>query len=146
MIDGHGQSHGDIVPEEVLEQLPRGGGDGGKVASQGECAEHPSHRTQSRIEEMQIGAVRMHKYGNVAIPIRQYPRQEPDAANLLVRNPWGGQPVRAVPTPTKSRSHIELRDRNHLILAMGRANDAIVWKQDAYFKDIEGVKYNEKKG
>jgi predicted nucleic acid-binding protein len=32
-----------------------------------------------------------------------------------------------------------------LILATARANDAILWTQDEHFKDIDGVKYIEKK-
>lgn len=32
-----------------------------------------------------------------------------------------------------------------IILATARAHDAILWTQDEHFKDIEGVKYKEKK-
>ena len=32
-----------------------------------------------------------------------------------------------------------------IILATARANDAVLWTQDAHFKSIEGVKYIEKK-
>lgn len=32
-----------------------------------------------------------------------------------------------------------------IILASARANNATLWTQDAHFKDIEGVKYIEKK-
>jgi len=32
-----------------------------------------------------------------------------------------------------------------IILATARANNATLWTQDAHFKDIEGVKYIEKK-
>ena len=56
MIDGHRQSHGDIVPkkspnnsreaEEMEERSP----------VKGNTQEHPSHRTQSRTEGMQVGA------------------------------------------------------------------------------------------
>ena len=41
---------------------------------------------------------------------------------------------------------LKLAMADSIILATGRANDAIVWTQDAHFKDIEGVKYFEKKG
>lgn len=32
-----------------------------------------------------------------------------------------------------------------IILATARANDAILWTQDEHFKDLDGVKYIEKK-
>jgi len=32
-----------------------------------------------------------------------------------------------------------------LILATARAHNAILWTQDEHFKDLEGVKYVEKK-
>jgi predicted nucleic acid-binding protein len=32
-----------------------------------------------------------------------------------------------------------------IILATARANDAVLWTQDAHFKDVEGVKYVEKR-
>ncbi|HEY9152126.1 MAG TPA: type II toxin-antitoxin system VapC family toxin [Anaerolineales bacterium] len=41
---------------------------------------------------------------------------------------------------------LKLAMADSIILATGRANDAIVWTQDSHFKDIEGVKYSEKKG
>lgn len=91
MIDGHGQSHGDIVPKKSPNNSQKAEGMEERSPVKGNVHKHPSHRTQSRIEEMQIGAVRI-RIGNVAIPIRQYPRQEPDAANLLVRIRGGGSP------------------------------------------------------
>ena len=33
-----------------------------------------------------------------------------------------------------------------IILATARINDAMLWTQDAHFKDLEGVKYIEKTG
>jgi len=41
---------------------------------------------------------------------------------------------------------LKLAMADSIILATARANDAVVWTQDAHFKDIEGVKYVEKKG
>jgi len=41
---------------------------------------------------------------------------------------------------------LKLAMADSVILATSRAHDAILWTQDAHFKDIEGVKYFEKKG
>jgi len=40
---------------------------------------------------------------------------------------------------------LELVMADSIILATARDHDAIVWTQDAHFKDIAGVKYIEKK-
>jgi predicted nucleic acid-binding protein len=39
----------------------------------------------------------------------------------------------------------DLRLADSIILATARAYDATLWTQDAHFKDIEGVKYIEKR-
>ncbi|MBI1793410.1 MAG: type II toxin-antitoxin system VapC family toxin [Chloroflexi bacterium] len=41
---------------------------------------------------------------------------------------------------------LKLAMADSIILATCRANDAILWTQDAHFKDIEGVEYFEKNG
>jgi predicted nucleic acid-binding protein len=40
---------------------------------------------------------------------------------------------------------LKLPMADSLILATSRANDAILWTQDEHFKDLDGVKYIEKK-
>jgi toxin FitB len=35
---------------------------------------------------------------------------------------------------------------DNIIFATARANNAILWTQDQHFKDLDGVKYIEKKG
>lgn len=40
---------------------------------------------------------------------------------------------------------LKLAMADSIILATARANDATLWTQDEHFKDIEGVKYIEKK-
>ena len=40
---------------------------------------------------------------------------------------------------------LKLRMGDSLILASARANNAILWTQDEHFKDIEGVKFIEKR-
>jgi predicted nucleic acid-binding protein len=40
---------------------------------------------------------------------------------------------------------LKLPMADSLILATARANDAILWTQDEHFKDLDGVKYIEKK-
>lgn len=40
---------------------------------------------------------------------------------------------------------LKLPMADSIILATARAHDAILWTQDEHFKDIEGVKYKEKK-
>ena len=40
---------------------------------------------------------------------------------------------------------MQLTLADSIILATARANDAVLWTQDAHFKSIEGVKYIEKK-
>ncbi|MCI0518680.1 MAG: type II toxin-antitoxin system VapC family toxin [Chloroflexi bacterium] len=39
---------------------------------------------------------------------------------------------------------LKLAMADSIILAIARANDALLWTQDAHFKGIEGVKYVEK--
>jgi predicted nucleic acid-binding protein len=41
---------------------------------------------------------------------------------------------------------LKLPMADSIILATARTHDATLWTQDAHFKDIEGVKYIEKKG
>lgn len=41
---------------------------------------------------------------------------------------------------------MKLAMADSIILATARANQAVVWTQDAHFKEIEGVEYFEKKG
>lgn len=45
----------------------------------------------------------------------------------------------------KLSADLKLPMADSLILATARANDATLWTQDEHFKDIEGVKYIEKK-
>ncbi len=40
---------------------------------------------------------------------------------------------------------LKLAMADSIILATARAHDAILWTQDAHFKDIDGVRYIEKK-
>jgi toxin FitB len=40
---------------------------------------------------------------------------------------------------------LKLAMADSIILATARANDAILWTQDAHFKSVEGVKYIEKR-
>lgn len=40
---------------------------------------------------------------------------------------------------------LKLPMADSIILATARSHDAILWTQDEHFKDIEGVKYKEKK-
>jgi len=40
---------------------------------------------------------------------------------------------------------LKLPMSDSLILATARANNAILWTQDEHFKDLDGVKYIEKK-
>ena len=40
---------------------------------------------------------------------------------------------------------LKLAMADSLILATARLNDATLWTQDAHFKDLPGVEYNEKK-
>jgi predicted nucleic acid-binding protein len=41
---------------------------------------------------------------------------------------------------------LKLSMADSIILATARTHDAMLWSQDAHFKEIEGVKYIEKKG
>ena len=41
---------------------------------------------------------------------------------------------------------LKLPMADSIILATARANNATLWTQDEHFKDLEGVKYVEKKG
>jgi toxin FitB len=41
---------------------------------------------------------------------------------------------------------LKLPMADSIILATARANNATLWTQDEHFKDLEGVKYIEKKG
>lgn len=45
----------------------------------------------------------------------------------------------------KLSADLKLPMADSLILATARANDATLWTQDEHFKDIDGVKYIEKK-
>ena len=45
----------------------------------------------------------------------------------------------------KLSADLKLPMADSLILATARANDAILWTQDEHFKDLDGVKYIEKK-
>ncbi len=45
----------------------------------------------------------------------------------------------------KLSADLKLPMADSLILATARANNAILWTQDEHFKDIDGVKYIEKK-
>ena len=40
---------------------------------------------------------------------------------------------------------LKLALADSIILATARANDAVLWTQDEHFKDLDGVKYIEKK-
>ncbi|MBN1451551.1 MAG: type II toxin-antitoxin system VapC family toxin [Anaerolineales bacterium] len=45
----------------------------------------------------------------------------------------------------KLSADLKLPMADSFILAAARANDAILWTQDEHFKDLDGVKYIEKK-
>lgn len=45
----------------------------------------------------------------------------------------------------KLSADLKLPMADSLILATARANDAVLWTQDEHFKDLDGVKYIEKK-
>ena len=45
----------------------------------------------------------------------------------------------------KLSADLKLPMAGSLILATARANDAVLWTQDEHFKDLDGVKYIEKK-
>lgn len=45
----------------------------------------------------------------------------------------------------KLSAELKLPMADSLILATARANNAILWTQDEHFKDLDGVKYIEKK-
>jgi len=45
----------------------------------------------------------------------------------------------------KLSADLKLPMADSLILATARANEAILWTQDEHFKDLDGVKYIEKK-
>jgi len=45
----------------------------------------------------------------------------------------------------KLSADLKLPMADSFILATARANDAILWTQDEHFKDLDGVKYIEKK-
>ena len=45
----------------------------------------------------------------------------------------------------KLSADLKLPMADSLILATARANNAILWTQDEHFKDLDGVKYIEKK-
>jgi predicted nucleic acid-binding protein len=45
----------------------------------------------------------------------------------------------------KLSADLKLPMADSLILAAARANNAILWTQDEHFKDLEGVRYIEKK-
>jgi len=61
MINGHGQSDGGIVPEKSPNE-PQGEEEmEGRPPVKGNVQEHPSHRTQSRTEEMQVVLERIRK-------------------------------------------------------------------------------------
>jgi predicted nucleic acid-binding protein len=45
----------------------------------------------------------------------------------------------------KLSADLKLPMADSFILATARANDAILWTQDEHFKDLDGVKYVEKK-
>ena len=66
MINGHGQSDGDIVPKKSSNKSDPEMTQGidaerteGRSPVKGNAQEHPSHRTQSRTEEMQSMLERM---------------------------------------------------------------------------------------
>ena len=45
----------------------------------------------------------------------------------------------------KLSAELKLPMADSLILATARANNATLWTQDEHFKDLDGVKYIEKK-
>jgi hypothetical protein len=55
MINGHGQSDSDIVPEKSLNNLREAEGMKGRSLPKGNVQQHPSHRTQIRTEGMRVG-------------------------------------------------------------------------------------------
>jgi retron-type reverse transcriptase len=61
MINGQGQSDGDIVPEKSSNNLQRAEGMEGRSPVKGKAQEHPSHRTESRTEGMQEVKERIRK-------------------------------------------------------------------------------------
>jgi predicted metal-dependent peptidase len=61
MINGQGQSDGEIVPEKFPNNPQGAEGMEGRSPVKGNVQEHPSHRTQSRKEEMQSMLERIRK-------------------------------------------------------------------------------------
>jgi RNA-directed DNA polymerase len=61
MINGHGQSDGDIVPEKSPNNSREAEGMEERSPVKGNAQEHPSHRTQSRTEGMQAVLERIRK-------------------------------------------------------------------------------------
>jgi hypothetical protein len=61
MINGQGQSDGEIVPEKSPNNSQEAEGMEGRSPAKGNAQEHPSHRTQSRAEGMQVVLERIRK-------------------------------------------------------------------------------------
>ena len=107
MINGQGQSDGDIVPEKSPNKSQEAEGMEGRLPVKGNELQHPSHWTQSQTEGMPVvlerirKAVRREKEGKFtsylptlpgATSMRHYLRQEPGAAIPLARIRGGGSP------------------------------------------------------
>jgi hypothetical protein len=107
MMNGHGQSDGEIVPEKFPNKPKGAEGMEERSPAKGNELQHPSHWTQSQTEGMPVvlerirKAVRREKEGKFtsylptlpgATSMRHYLRQEPGAAIPLARIRGGGSP------------------------------------------------------
>jgi hypothetical protein len=99
MINGRRQSDGDIVPEKFPNDPQGEEGMEGRSPVKGNAQEHPSHRTQSRAEGMPVVLERIRKAVSETTPT-SLPETRAGCGNAARPDPWGGQPVKAVPTPT----------------------------------------------
>lgn len=99
MIDGHGQSHGDIVPKKSPNNSQEAEGMEGRSPVKGNVQEHHLTGHRPGLKRCRLALERI-RIGNAvfAIPIRHYPRQEPDAVKPLVRI-RGGAARKGCPYP-----------------------------------------------
>jgi predicted nucleic acid-binding protein len=68
-----------------------------------------------------------------------------DAAGILTRGTVVELNQQDAIEAARLSYHLKLSMADSIILATARAHDALLWTQDAHFKDIEGVRYIEKK-
>ena len=99
MINGCRQSDDGIVPEKSPNKPQGEEGMEERPSAKGNEQEHPSHRTQSRTEGMQVVLERIRRRKHNAYA--SLPKARAECGNSARSDPWGGQPARAVPTPTQ---------------------------------------------